>query len=244
MRRPSEHPGRCEVSRQADQGDGEHPAAQDIRRVREPAVRLHEDPDRQADEHEPVHEGRENLCPLVAEAPLRRARPAREPDRDQREAERHVVREHVHRVGEEREAPSQQPADHFDGRDRDRQGEDEGERPPVSSPYGREVTHGLRVLTLMDVRELLKREVDPAEVEAVRELWKQHSIAEDNRDIAGLLATLTDDCVYELAGTPHRWEGHEGATRFYTGLLTAFPDIDFQLTDIVVGPQGSARRRA
>jgi hypothetical protein len=26
--------------------------------------------------------------------------------------------------------------------------------------------------------------------------------------------------------------------RFYLGLLTAFPDIDFQLTDIVVGPQG------
>ena len=90
----------------------------------------------------------------------------------------------------------------------------------------------------MDVRELMKLEVDPAEVEAVYELWKQHSIAEDNRDIAGLLATLTDDCVYQIAGTSERWEGHEGATRFYTGLLTAFPDIDFQLTDIVVGPQG------
>jgi predicted ester cyclase len=90
----------------------------------------------------------------------------------------------------------------------------------------------------MDVRDLLKREIDPAEVEAIRELWKQHSLAEDGRDIAGLLATLTDDCVYELVGTPHRWEGHEGATRFYTGLLTAFPDIDFQLTDIVIGPQG------
>jgi ketosteroid isomerase-like protein len=90
----------------------------------------------------------------------------------------------------------------------------------------------------MDVRELLKREIDPDEIEAVRELWKQHSKAEDARDIAGLLATLTDDCVYEIAGTEHRWEGHEGATRFYTGLLTAFPDIDFQLTDIVVGPQG------
>jgi predicted ester cyclase len=90
----------------------------------------------------------------------------------------------------------------------------------------------------MDVRELLKREIDPPEIEAVRELWKEHSKAEDNRDIAGLLATLTEDCVYEIARTPHRWEGHEGATRFYTGLLTAFPDIHFQLTDIVVGPQG------
>jgi ketosteroid isomerase-like protein len=91
---------------------------------------------------------------------------------------------------------------------------------------------------MSDVRELLRRDVDPAEYEEIRELWKQHSKAEDQRDIAGLLATLTDDCVYELVGTEHRWEGHEGATRFYMGLLSAFPDIDFQLTDIVIGPQG------
>jgi predicted ester cyclase len=84
----------------------------------------------------------------------------------------------------------------------------------------------------------MKLEVDPVEVNAVYELWKQHSIAEDNRDLGGLLATLTDDCVYEIVGTPERWEGHDGATRFYTGLLTAFPDIRFDLTDIVVGPQG------
>ena len=98
--------------------------------------------------------------------------------------------------------------------------------------------HSLRLFTAVDVRELLKLEIDPLEIEAIRELWKQHSIAEENRDVAGLLATLTDDCVYEIVGTLHRWEGHEGATRFYGGLLTAFPDIDFQLTDIVVGPQG------
>jgi hypothetical protein len=36
----------------------------------------------------------------------------------------------------------------------------------------------------MDVRELMKLEVDPAEVEAVYELWKQHSIAEHNRGAA------------------------------------------------------------
>ncbi|MDQ5822231.1 MAG: ester cyclase, partial [Actinomycetota bacterium] len=48
----------------------------------------------------------------------------------------------------------------------------------------------------------------------------------------------TEDCVYELAQTGHRWEGHEGAARFYTELLTAFPDIHFDLTDIVIGPQG------
>jgi len=91
---------------------------------------------------------------------------------------------------------------------------------------------------MTDVRELLRRDVDPAEYEEIRELWKRHSLAEDGRDIEGLLATLTDDCVYELVGTSHLWHGHEGAARFYAGLLTAFPDIDFELTDIVIGPQG------
>ncbi|MEK6274975.1 MAG: nuclear transport factor 2 family protein [Actinomycetota bacterium] len=89
-----------------------------------------------------------------------------------------------------------------------------------------------------DVRDLLRLPVDPDEYDAIRELWKRHSIAEDERDIAGLLSTLTDDCVYEIVGTEHAWHGHDGAKRFYGGLLGAFPDIDFQLTDIVIGPQG------
>ena len=88
------------------------------------------------------------------------------------------------------------------------------------------------------VRELLRRESDADEYSEIRELWKRHSIAEENRDLPGLISTLTDDCVYELVQTGRRWERHEGATRFYLGLLGAFPDIDFQLTDIVIGPQG------
>jgi predicted ester cyclase len=91
---------------------------------------------------------------------------------------------------------------------------------------------------MSDVRDLLRLPVDPDEYDAIRELWKTHSIAEDQRDIAGLLSTLTDDCVYEIVGTEHVWHGHEGATRFYGGLLGAFPDIDFKLTHIVIGPQG------
>lgn len=75
-------------------------------------------------------------------------------------------------------------------------------------------------------------------VKEVFELWKAHSIAEDSRDIPGLMATLTDDCVYELMNTGDTWCGHEGATRFYTTLIEAFPDITFHLTDIVIGPQG------
>jgi hypothetical protein len=88
------------------------------------------------------------------------------------------------------------------------------------------------------VVELIRRDADPEEYDAVRELWKRHSLAEDARDLPGLIATLTDNCVYELPQTGRRWEGHEGAARFYTELLTAFPDIHFDLTGIVIGPQG------
>ncbi|CAN5193057.1 hypothetical protein BH20GEM2_BH20GEM2_06710 [soil metagenome] len=90
----------------------------------------------------------------------------------------------------------------------------------------------------MNVRELLRREPDAAEYREIRELWKVHSIAEDARDIPGLLATLTEDCVYEVVPTGTVWRGHAGATDFYTRLLGAFPDIHFDLTQIVIGPQG------
>jgi hypothetical protein len=88
------------------------------------------------------------------------------------------------------------------------------------------------------VVELLRRDFGADEYEEIRELWKRHSIAEDERDLPGLISTLAEDCVYELVQTGDRWEGHEGAARFYTELLTAFPDIHFDLTDIVIGPQG------
>ena len=89
------------------------------------------------------------------------------------------------------------------------------------------------------VRELLARDVTPELYREIRELWKAHSIAEDKRDIAGLIATLTPDCVYEVVGEAGaRWEGHAGATQFYLTLLGAFPDIHFDLQQIVIGPQG------
>jgi predicted ester cyclase len=88
------------------------------------------------------------------------------------------------------------------------------------------------------VLEVYRREFSPQLYRDVRELYKRHSLAEDARDLEELIATLTPDCVYELVQTGHRWEGHDGARRFYTELLTAFPDIHFDLTDIVIGPQG------
>jgi predicted ester cyclase len=91
----------------------------------------------------------------------------------------------------------------------------------------------------MDVRELLSREITPELYSEIRALWKAHSIAEDSRDLAGLIATLTPDCVYEVVGEAGaRWEGHAGATQFYLTLLGAIPDIHFDLQQIVIGPQG------
>lgn len=90
----------------------------------------------------------------------------------------------------------------------------------------------------MTVRERLGRTADPAEQRRIRRLWQRHSIAEDRRDIDGLVATLAPDCVYEIVGTGLRWEGHAGARRFYAELFAAFPDNHFDLTDIVVGSQG------
>ena len=65
-----------------------------------------------------------------------------------------------------------------------------------------------------DIRDLIKREASGEEQNEIRELWKRHSIAEDERDLPGLISTLTPDCVYELAqsaGQLEYWPGVRGA---------------------------------
>jgi predicted ester cyclase len=89
-----------------------------------------------------------------------------------------------------------------------------------------------------DVRTRLGWPADASTHRRIRRLWQRHSIAEDRRDIDGLIATLAPDCVYEIVGSGLRWEGHGGARAFYTELFAAFPDNSFALTDIVIGPQG------
>jgi len=84
----------------------------------------------------------------------------------------------------------------------------------------------------------IRREVDPREHTAIRRLWIAHSTAEDSRDIPGLMATLTEDCIYTVVNTGASWHAKDGATQFYQQLLTAFPDIHFDLQQIVIGPQG------
>lgn len=92
--------------------------------------------------------------------------------------------------------------------------------------------------TPWSIRERLEWPADPAVHRRIRRLWQRHSIAEDRRDIDGLIATLTPECVYELVPTGQRWEGHAGARTFYEELFAAFPDNRFSLTEIVIGPQG------
>ena len=92
--------------------------------------------------------------------------------------------------------------------------------------------------TTASARRRLSRQFDPAELRRIKRLWVRHSIAEDRRDIDGLVATLAPDCAYEIVSTGQRWEGHAGARAFYTELFAAFPDNAFALSEIVVGPQG------
>jgi predicted ester cyclase len=88
------------------------------------------------------------------------------------------------------------------------------------------------------IRQRLGWPADPATHRIIRRLWQRHSIAEDRRDIDGLVSTLAPTCVYEIVGTGLRWEGRDGARAFYAELFAAFPDNRFALTDIVIGPQG------
>ena len=88
------------------------------------------------------------------------------------------------------------------------------------------------------VNQSIRRRVDVAEYRAIRRLWIAHSAAEDAHDIPGLMATLTEDCVYTVVNSGLSWHGKAGATQFYQQLLTAFPDIHFDLQNIVIGPQG------
>lgn len=88
------------------------------------------------------------------------------------------------------------------------------------------------------IQERLNWEITPDLYQAIRALWIKHSKAEDARDLQGLIETLAPDCVYEVVPTGQLWEGHDGARQFYLSFLGAFPDVKFNMSDIVIGPQG------
>lgn len=101
-----------------------------------------------------------------------------------------------------------------------------------------DLTNNIADIHSPSIRDQIKKRMTPELHRAIRRLWMAHSIAEDSRDIPGLIATLTEDCVYTIVATGHAYHGHAGAEAFYTEMLTAVPDVHFALQNIVIGPQG------
>lgn len=89
-----------------------------------------------------------------------------------------------------------------------------------------------------EARLRLNWPVSSSDHEVIGRLWLEHSAALDNRDLEGLLGTLTPDCVVQVVPTGQRWEGQPGARAFYASLFSAFPDFQHALQHIVIGPQG------
>ncbi len=136
---PREDPSGGDVDPDSEGAEDEDPATEHVRRVAKALERLVEDPDRECDERDPVRERCQHLGPLVAVRPLGRRRTIREPDGEERQRERDVVGEHVHRVREQCEAAREQAADDFGNGVRGRDRECEGER--VSAPRSSVIVH-------------------------------------------------------------------------------------------------------
>ena len=74
------------------------------------------------------------------------------------------------------------------------------------------------------IRARLAMPFDPPTLRRIKRLWVRHSIAEERRDIDGLVATLAPDCVYEIVPTGQRWDG-QVAPAVLRGLFGAFPTM-------------------
>ena len=55
-------------------------------------------------------------------------------------------------------------------------------------------------------------------------LWIEHARAENRRELERLIATLHDDCEYEVVPLGQRWRGKDEVREFYRGLWRGIPD--------------------
>ncbi len=92
-------------------------------------------------------------------------------------------------------------------------------------------------------------EVTREEYDTVRSTWLTHVGAEEKhfvphseeegeRQLEIVRSTVTDDCIYEIKATGERWEGWDGALRFYGRFLAAFSGMQWVPQTVVIGPQG------
>ncbi len=71
-----------------------------------------------------------------------------------------------------------------------------------------------------------------------RRLWQRHVLAENRRNIAGLLETLCDDPIYKIMATSATFKGPARVAEFYMGLFDGVPDATFELINAFVGEEG------
>jgi steroid delta-isomerase-like uncharacterized protein len=60
-------------------------------------------------------------------------------------------------------------------------------------------------------------------------LWIEHARAENRRELERLIATLHDDCEYEVVPLGRRWRGKEEVREFYRGLWRGIPNVKLTL---------------
>ena len=127
-----EHERRREIHCDADERDDEHDAAVHCGRMDEAARRGVHDPDAEQQQRDPVRLGGEDLGAAEPERPLSARRPRCETRGDECRREGRRVREHVTRVGEQRERARDDARGDLDAHEGHDQHEGGRERAPVT----------------------------------------------------------------------------------------------------------------
>ena len=136
VRGTTEHERATNVDQESCDTDAEHGTRIEILRVAEPANRFDPDTDCTAEEQQTVDLGGEHLGALEAVGVALRGRPLRQGQRTQCEPEREHVGGEMDRVGDERQAPEQEPAHELDDEQHRVRGEGEYERSATRSKGG------------------------------------------------------------------------------------------------------------
>jgi steroid delta-isomerase-like uncharacterized protein len=71
------------------------------------------------------------------------------------------------------------------------------------------------------------------QAQANYKLWIEHARAENRRELERLIATLHDDCEYEVVPLGQRWRGKDEVREFYRGLWRAIPNVKLALLNRV-----------
>lgn len=64
-------------------------------------------------------------------------------------------------------------------------------------------------------------------------LWIEHARAENRRELERLIATLHDECEYEVIPLRRLWRGKDEVREFYRGLWRGIPNVKLTLLNRV-----------